>query len=692
MDFIQEYIEEAKQVLKSLEGALMQFEQQSADPEEINTVYRYLHTLKGSAGMFGFHDVERLSHELESVYSDIRDGVRQQDEFIIDLTLHAVDVLGDLLDGKDAVKEADKIIGDINNIQSGADVRNTSTTSGSTSGKEEGFVIILRPEKEIFKRGINFQAIVEDIHQLGICEFIIHNEAVPFERQLANKQIESWFEIILTSSVGLENVKDVFLFMKQTEYSVLQITGAELFASESYKNVIKLNDQDIRRRIEIINGLNPAILTDTKQVAVSPPASPSQSRFGAGPTGNVEEQIDAVATVDDEDSDEDEQSTRIIRKSKKNGNVTVATQKLDQLINIVSELVIFRSEIHHLMGDTKNREISEALEKLERLTLRLRDSAFNIRLVPLNILNVKLQRLIRTVSKELGKEVEFITEGLDTELDRSMINALEAPLMHIIRNAIDHGIERPEERERRNKPRKGLLKFYSYNSGDHVFIQMQDDGNGIDFDKIRAKGIEKGLLGKSQNYSEKELLNVMMAPGFSTADQVTTVSGRGVGMDVVKKDIAAIRGDIEVSTEKGLGSIFTLRLPLTLTILDTLVVKVSDNKYLLPISEVQFCYEEDHAKLFNKKSRQINFQGQLMPFVSLREYFGIEEKNEKETVIVVNKNDTKIAVVVDGILGKLQTVYKPLNELLHPAQCFSGASILGDGSMAFILNALKLSA
>jgi two-component system chemotaxis sensor kinase CheA len=682
MDFIQEYIEEAKQVLKSLEGALMQFEQRSADPEEINTVYRYLHTLKGSAGMFGFHDVERLSHELESVYSDIRDGIRQQDEFIIDLTLHAVDVLGDLLDGKDAVKEADKIIGDIGNIKSGADLNNASANSGASSGKEEGFIVILKPEKEIFKRGINFQAIIEDVHQLGSCEFIVHNEVVPFERQLANKQVESWFEIILLSSVGLESVKEVFLFMKPSEYSVFQITGVELFTSESYKSIVALNDQDIQHRIGIIKSLNPAILANAKQVSISPPA---------GRAGNAEEQIDAAVAIED-DSDEDEQSTRIIRKSKKNGNVTVATQKLDQLINIVSELVIFRSEIHHLMGDIKNREISEALERLERLTLRLRDSAFNIRLVPLNILNVKLQRLIRSVSKELGKEVEFITEGLDTELDRSMINALEAPLMHIIRNAIDHGIEMPEERERRNKPRKGLLKFYSYNSGDHVFIQMQDDGNGIDFDKIRAKGIEKGLLNKNQTYSEKELLNIMMAPGFSTADQVTTVSGRGVGMDVVKKDIAAIRGDIEVSTEKGLGSIFTLRLPLTLTILDTLVVKVSDNKYLLPISEVQFCYEEDHAKLFNKKSRQINFQGQLMPFVSLREYFGIEEKNEKETVIVVNKNDTKIAVVVDSILGKLQTVYKPLNELLHPAQCFSGASILGDGSMAFILNALKLSA
>jgi len=254
---------------------------------------------------------------------------------------------------------------------------------------------------------------------------------------------------------------------------------------------------------------------------------------------------------------------------------------------------------------------------------------------------------------------------------------------------MDHGIEKPEERERLNKPKKGLLKLFSYNSGDHVFIQIQDDGNGIDFDKVKAKGVEKGLLNKNQNYSEKELVNLMMTPGFSTADKVTTVSGRGVGMDVVKRDVAAMRGDIEVSTEKGLGTIFTLRLPLTLTVLDTLVVEVADNKYLIPISEVEHCFKEKHSVLFDKKSRQIKYDGQLTPFVSLREHFDIQDYKEEETVIVINKNDTRIAVVVDGIIGKLQTVYKPLNDLL-PVDCFSGSSILGDGSMALIINALKL--
>jgi len=668
MDFTQEYIEEAKLVLKSLEESLLQFEQRTADPEEINTVYRYLHTLKGSAGMFGFQDVERLSHELESVYSDIRDGLRQQDDFILDLTLHAVDVLRDLLDGKDASKEVNKMIADIGGLKEEGASTSTSQSKGS-KGQQEAFAIILTPEKQIYKRGINFQAMLEEVQELGSSEIIIHNETVPYEKQLANKEIDSWFEILLASSAGLEAVRDVFMFMKPTEYTVLPIHDTSVFTGDAYAKQVQLSEDDIQKRLDIVCGYIPTLFecnTDDETTV----------------DDRTEGTSEAEATED--------QEARIIRKSKKTGNVSVSTHKLDQLINVVSELVIFRSEIHHLMGGTKNREVSEALEKLERLTLRLRDSAFHIRLVPLNILQVKLQRLIRSVSKELGKEVEFITEGLDTELDRSMINALEAPLMHIIRNAIDHGIEKPEERERRNKPRKGLLKFYSYNSGDHVFIQLQDDGNGIDFDKIRAKGIEKGLLNKHQSYTEKELLNVMMAPGFSTADKVTTVSGRGVGMDVVKKDIAAIRGDIEVSTEKGLGSIFTLRLPLTLTILDTLVVKVSDNKYLLPISEVQFCYEEEHDNLLGKKSRTIKYEGQLMPYVSLREYFGIEEHTDKQTVIVVNKNDTKIAVGVDAILGKLQTVYKPLNELLHPAACFSGASILGDGTMALILNALKL--
>jgi two-component system chemotaxis sensor kinase CheA len=668
-EFQQEYIEEAKQILKSLEHSLLELEK-SATPDEINNVYRYLHTLKGSAGMFGYNQIERLAHELESIYSDVRDGVRQTDEFILDLTLHAVDVFADLIDGKDAAKETDKIIQTIQGLTEGGsnEKMKIETATEPDSGKLKCFAVLIKPEKEIFNRGINLSSLLDEVQELGAHEFMIHNEGVPFEKQLANKEITSWFEILIATTAGPDSLKDVFMFMKESEYAIISLDRPETFSSEQYQKYIQLSQKEIEKRLNVVNQLSPDHFSAVVEVAET----------------KIEARAEVAIVEDDLVED-----VKVVRKSKNGGHINVATQKLDHLINIVSELVIFRSEINHLMGHDENPAVVEALEKLERLTLGLRDSAFNIRLVPINILNVKLQRLIRSVSKELGKEIDFITEGLDTELDRSMINALEAPLMHLIRNAMDHGIEKPEDRERLNKPRKGLLKLFSYNSGDHVFIQIQDDGNGIDFDKVKAKGVEKGLLNKNQNYSEKELINLMMTPGFSTADKVTTVSGRGVGMDVVKRDVAAMRGDIEVSTEKGLGSIFTLRLPLTLTVLDTLVVEVADNKYLIPINEVEHCFKEKHSVLFEKKSRQIKYDGQLTPFVSLREHFDIQDFKDEETVIVINKNDTRIAVVVDGIIGKLQTVYKPLNDLL-PVDCFSGSSILGDGSMALILNALKL--
>jgi two-component system chemotaxis sensor kinase CheA len=668
-EFQQEFIEEAKQVLKHLEHSLIQLER-GASAEEINNTYRFLHTLKGGAGMFGFHVAERLAHELESVYSDVREGLRQHDETILDLALHTVDVLTDLIEGKGDDKEAEKIIQSIHGLKNATNNNISVAEDQPQTQKLECFAIILRPDKEIFKRGVNLAALLEEVQELGACELLVHNEIMPFEKQLAEKQIVSWFEILLTTQAGLGAVRDVFMFMKDQEFKIIQIQDHTTFSGSVYLEFIQLSPTEVEKRINFVQQLAPGLLKPAHNVeATQLTTTPIQSTVA-----------DALPT---------EENAGVISRSKKASHVSVTTQKLDQLINIVSELVIFRSEISHLMSSHQSPAVVEALEKLERLTLGLRDSAFNIRLVPLNILNVKLQRLIRGVSKDLGKEIDFITEGLDTELDRSMISGLEAPLMHLIRNAMDHGIESPQEREKTNKPRKGLLKLFSYNSGDHVFIQVQDDGRGIDFDKIKAKGIEKGLLNRNQNYSEKELVNLMMSPGFSTAVKITTVSGRGVGMDVVKRDIASMRGDIEVSTEKGLGSIFTLRLPLTLTVLDTLVVQVEENKYLIPINEIEHCYKEKHANLFRKTSRQINYQGQLTPFVSLREHFNVQEFQEEETVIVVNKNDTRIAIVVDDIIGKLQTVYKPLNDLL-PVDCFSGSSILGDGSMALILNALKL--
>lgn len=670
MDFKQEYIEEVKLILKSLEQSIMVLDKQPNNTEEIDNVYRFLHTVKGSAGMFEFHTMEKLTHELEFVYSDIRDGIRALDENILDLTLHAIDVLSDLIEGNDADNSANQIIDSIANIL-GKSNDEVITEKSNKSASIKAFGIVIFPTDSFFKRGVNFNAILEDFSELDHHEITFHNESTPFENQMTSKNLTSTIEVLAITSGGLESIEDIMMFLNTDEYKIIEINNESDFNSD-YAKSLGLNVDDIADRASKFESMNAEIFKNSESET------------------NTIQISDIKSLVNDIQNEVESDSVEIQKSSKKSHHVNVSTEKLDGLINIVSELVTFRSEIQHLLSNQKNTKISEAVEKLEYLTLRLRDSAFNIRLVPINIINVKLQRLIRSVSKDLSKEVEFITEGLDTELDRSIINALEAPLMHIIRNSLDHGIENPEERIKRNKPEKGLLKLYSYNSGDHVFIQIQDDGNGINFEKIKAKGIEKGLLETGKNYTEKELINVMMSPGFSTADEITKVSGRGVGMDIVKKEINALRGDIEVSTEEGLGTIITLRLPLTLTILDTLVVDVAEQKYLIPINEIEYCYEEEHSNLFKKKGRQVNYNGELTPFVSLREYFGQEEYPSKETVVVVNKNDTKMALVVDKIVGQYQTVYKPLNELLQPIDCFSGSSILGDGSTALILNALKL--
>lgn len=676
MDFKQEYIEEVKQILKSLEHSIMLLEKDPNQPEEIDNIYRFLHTVKGSAGMFDFKIIERLAHELENIYSDIREGLRPFDEYILDLTLHAVDIFNDLIDGSTDSGPTDKLIDSIVSFR-GANTALTEEVSLSEI-KMEAYTIFFKPNDTLFKRGINVEAILGDFDELNWHEIIVHNETVPFEQQLQKKKIVSWLEILAITSSGKESIEDILMFLNASDYQVIALEGEETLSGEDYQQQITLSGEEIARRVEKFKAFDANIFESKTSLNTETK------------TAVLEELKQGVDEVNIEVTNNTDGLLEIKKSSKKSSHINVNTEKLDDLINIVSELVTFRSEMQHLLGNDRDDEINEAVEKLEFLTLRLRDSAFNIRLVPINIIQVKLQRLIRNVSKELNKEIEFITEGLDTELDRSIITALEAPLMHIIRNSLDHGIESPEERAKRNKPAKGLLKLYSYNSGDHVFIQIQDDGNGIDFNKIKEKGISKGLLEANHEYTEKELLHVMMSAGFSTAETVTTVSGRGVGMDIVKKEIDALRGDIDISTEDGLGTIITLRLPLTLTILDTLVVKVADEKYLIPINEVEYCYEEMHSILFKNNRRLVNYNEVFIPFVSLRNHFGRDEYPEKETVIIIKKNDTKIAIVVDDIIGQYQTVYKPLNELIQNIDCFSGASILGDGSTALILDALKL--
>jgi len=315
-----------------------------------------------------------------------------------------------------------------------------------------------------------------------------------------------------------------------------------------------------------------------------------------------------------------------------------------------------------------------------------------MRLVPLQILSLKFQRMVRDLGEDLGKEINLLTEGLDTEIDKTIINEIEAPLMHIIRNAIDHGLETPEERRSVGKSEKGLLKIVSFYAGANVFIQVQDDGRGLNLRRIREKAIHKGLIAKNDKLTDKEIINLIFKPGFSTHDQATEYSGRGVGMDVVMQKLKDLRGTIEITTEEGLGTSFTLRLPLSLSILDVLHVRVKGINYLIPHSEVELCLSERlNTDTFVRKGHNAKLNGNFIPHLDLKNIFGISgESSAEPSIIVINKNDQNISVEVDEIVGEEQLVIKPVDETLKGLSYLSGVAVLGNGELAFLIDLLKL--
>jgi two-component system chemotaxis sensor kinase CheA len=334
--------------------------------------------------------------------------------------------------------------------------------------------------------------------------------------------------------------------------------------------------------------------------------------------------------------------------------------------------------------------IKKTIKSVSKLSKKFRDNALELRLIPVKVLILKLQRLVRDLSKSLNKEIEFITQGTHTELDKNIISKLESPLMHILRNSIDHGIEAEEERLKQGKPARGVVRFIAFYSGSNVFIQIQDDGRGIDAEKVKQKAIEKGLINKDDDPGKQDVFNLLFTPGFSTASKVSNVSGRGVGLDVVKKEITDMRGEIDIESEKGLGTSFTLKLPLTLSIIDTLRVYVNNTHILIP-REYIVQTSMRISSLDKGFDDKFEFENQVIPVISLRNDFDASTENQtKHYNIIVKQYEKLYALQVDDIYGEHQAVVKPLGYYNHNHDYFSGASILGDGSLAFILDVNKV--
>ncbi len=530
------------------------------------------------------------------------------------------------------------------------------------------FYIEFTPEKNIFDRGINAFTIIEELTENGQAKIFMKTDKIPEFSDFNPVECYVSWHIFFVTKKDINTVRDIFIFVDD-ESEIHLIANENLFQHERFIE-----------KITEIEMLGEAFEPD------------SFDEFLKN-AKNVDE-IEGTEGAGFDDTIEEAKALKTSSSEINTNSVRVASDKLDELINLVSELVTTKAELSMIATGLKHPRLDSVSERIDKIARQLRDNALAIRLVPIQSMMLYLKRLVRDLSAELKKPVDFMVEGTDTELDKTIIDNLKEPIMHIIRNALDHGIEAVHQRKKQNKPQRGVIRFVAFYSGINVFIQIQDDGRGIDPKKIREKAIEKKLIHPEQNLSNTELLSLLFLPGFSTAKQVTEVSGRGVGMDVVKKRIADIRGEVEIDSELNRGTTFTIKLPLSLSIIDTLLVKVANSHFLIPLGMVDNCDEQEHQTIKKTSAKRLFIDDEIIPYIYLRDEFEIhsqtDERTEKEKIVIVQHENKKVAIIVDIVIGEYQAVLKPLGEVFKNLDMISGASILGDGSVALVLDTNKL--
>ncbi|BBD07498.1 chemotaxis protein CheA [Desulfovibrio ferrophilus] len=678
----QAFLEEANELLAELETALLELEDTPEDSELVDRVFRAMHTIKGSGAMFGFDDVAHFTHDVETVFDMVRGGDVPVSKELLDLTLGARDHILELLEddtGKAAGSPQSKaIIAGLRNLSgmgSGTDSVERPEVAQDDSGDSDSVVtyrVRFKPEQGVFSSGTNPLALIEELTEMGMHQVVAHIENIPPLSELDPEDCHVWWDVVLATDKGEDGIRDVFIFVEDDCELMIQ-TIDKLGALE--------NDTSYKRLGEILVERGDLTQDDLKGVLGE------QKRLGdllteAGVVS--EEQIQSALA--------EQHAVQSMRKVKKEqttaSSIRVAADKLDYLVDLVGELVIVQAQITQVAGEKSDQEFIELAEELERLTDELRDSTLSVRMLPIGSTFSKFRRLVRDLSDELGKKIELTTSGAETELDKTVIERLNDPLVHLLRNSIDHGIEPPEIRDAAGKPTAGTIFLSAEHAGGEVLITIKDDGAGMDSNTILAKGVERGLVPKDADLSDKDIFNLIFAPGFSTANKVTSVSGRGVGMDVVKRGIDALRGSIDVDSKRGEGTVITVRLPLTLAIIDGLQIKVEDEHYVIPLSLVEECVELMQTEEERAREQQVlNLRGDIVPYIRLRDWFTVPGiAPEIEQVVVTGFDGSRIGIVVDNVIGEHQTVIKSLGRVYRDVDGISGATIKGDGSMALILD------
>ncbi len=717
-DAMQTFFVESREMLEDMESCLLTLEKDPKDSNSIHALFRSVHTIKGSSGMFGLDEIEKFTHVVENCLDRVRTGAISIDADLTTLLFECHDCIDELLTifeekggdlSEEFVDKKNSLIYRLN-AYLGASVKETEAeevereaegqgaSPGDSSDQDDSSTgsdywhISLRFGTSVFKDGFDPYSFINYLNEIGeIIHIMTIDDAIPDDDEMDPELCYLGFEIEFDGDVRKETIEDVFEFVRDDcEVRILpprsSIEEYVDLIDELPESTMKLGEILVKSGALTQGELDEALKRQglEEELAGAPGAEKKQ-------IGDIilEEKM-IPKPVLDAAIEKQENIKKAEIKNKK--LIRINTDRVDNLINLVGELVITGSNVKQLSERNQDAELNESVSTMHRLIEDIRDSTMNIRMVPIGETFRKFERVVRDLSREQNKEVDLVITGGDTELDKTLIDKISDPLMHLVRNAVDHGIDIPEEREKKGKPRRGSLFLNSYYETGSVVIVTSDDGNGLDRDKIYQKAVATGLISPGENISDSDLYQLIFEPGFSTASEVTNISGRGVGMDVVKRNIEALRGTIVMESEPGKGTSIRIHLPLTLAIIDGFMVQVGDHYYVIPLDMVIECTEVVEEDLKNREGGNfINLRGEVLPYMRMRDFFqSNQEKPDKENVIVVEYARKMAGLVIDRPIGELQTVIKPLGKVFSQLKWISGATILGSGEVALILDVPRL--
>jgi len=682
--------EEAYELLSELETSLLELEERPDDNEIIGKVFRAMHTIKGSGAMFGFDDIASFTHKIETVYDKVREGIIPVTPELINITLIAKDQIRELLTASpsEAPAELAITISAFHRLASEGESTTPLTKQSPSDGVSPPTIKTVLPNSnityrirfipyaDIFMTGTNPLLLLDELHSLGECKITAQIDAIPCLEDINPESCYTCWDIILTTNKGIDTIKDIFIFVEDSCEIKIDIIDTDALAEPEgdYRKLGRI----LTERGDITEESLNDVLNEKKYIGEM------LVEKGLITPGKIES-----ALVEQQQIRKLKEKTQIKEET---SSIRVPASKLDTLVNLVGEMVTVQARLTQTAQTFASAELASIAEEVERLTAELRDNTLNIRMLPIGSTFGRFKRLVRDLSQELGKEIELTTEGADTELDKTVIEKLNDPLVHLIRNSIDHGIETPDVRASQGKSGTGTIMLSALHSGAYVIIQIRDDGKGLDREAILSRAIDKGLASSNTEYTDNEIFKFIFQPGFSTAKQVTNISGRGVGMDVVKRAIETLRGSIGIQSEKNKGSTVTIKLPLTLAIVEGLLVVIGNDHFVLPLYLVEECVELTREDILRAHGRNIaNIRGEMVPYVRLRKEFNIAGNAPPiEQIVVTGVNGDRIGFVVDKVIGEHQTVIKNLGKFYKDVEGISGATILGNGTVALIVDAPQL--